>query len=280
MKTISIVKIIQTVRDLCIRAATQLPPDVTAALEAALEREESATGKDVLRQLLENARIARKERVPICQDTGLAVLFVELGVNVRFAGGNLMDALQEGVRQGYADGYLRKSVVRGPLDRVNTGDNTPAVVHVTSVPGERLRITLMTKGGGAENMSRVKMLKPSDGEDGVRRFVVDTVRQAGANPCPPILVGVGLGSTMEKAALLAKHALLRPVGSANPDPALGALEKKLLTNINALGIGPAGFGGSVTALGVFVESHPCHIASLPAAVNLECHAHRHAAAEL
>ena len=279
LKTISSEQITSTVRELCIRTASQLPADVKAALESARRVEESETGKAVLDQLIENASIAAAENVPICQDTGLAVLFVELGQDIHIEG-DLMESIQEGVRRGYADGYLRKSVVRSPIDRVNTKDNTPAVIHLSIVPGDILRITMLAKGGGAENMSGVCMLKPSDGVEGVKKYIVEKVEAALANPCPPIVVGVGIGGTMEKAALMAKHSLLRSIGSENSDPALDALEKELLIRINNTGIGPAGFGGCVTALAVFIESHPCHIASLPVAVNLECHAHRHASAEL
>lgn len=280
MKILHTEEIASAVRDLCIRAATELPKDVLQALESALKREESDAGRDVLKQLIENARLACEDSLPICQDTGLAILFVRLGHDVRIEGGGLEDALAEGVRRGYADGYLRKSVVHHPFERKNTGDNTPPIIHIEIVPGDKLHITLLAKGGGCENMSALRMLKPADGIEGARRFVVEAVKNAGANACPPVVVGVGIGGSMEKAALMAKHSLVRPIGSTNPDPALAEFETDLLNDINALGTGPAGFGGRVTALAVFVEAFPCHIASLPVAVNLECHAHRHAVAEL
>jgi fumarate hydratase subunit alpha len=242
---------------------------------AAEKVEESPVGREIIAQLKENARIAREEGVPMCQDTGFAVIFAEVGQDAHIAGGSIKDAINEGVRQGYRDGYLRKSIVGDPITRVNTQDNTPAVIHYEIVPGDRLKMTLMTKGGGSENMSGVKMLAPSDGLKGVREFVLSRVREAGSNPCPPIIVGVGLGGTMEKAALNAKKALLRLVGQPSPVLEMARLEQDLLREINALGIGPAGFGGRVTALAVHIESHPCHIASLPVAVNIECHAHRH-----
>jgi len=246
------------------------------ALEEALDREESELGRWALEQVVRNARIAREGKFPLCQDTGLAVVFVRVGQDVRVTGGSLEEAVQEGVRRGYREGYLRKSVVRDPLRRENTGDNTPAVVHYRIVPGNGLEITLMAKGAGSENMSGVRMLTPADGAEGVKAFVVEQVRQAGANPCPPVIVGVGIGGTLERCALLAKEALLRPVGRRNPDPFYAEMEEELLTRINALGIGPQGFGGKVTALDVHIEAEPCHIASLPVAVNIQCHAARHA----
>lgn len=276
MREIDAAEITEKVRGMCIGAIRELPDDVYCALECALESEKSPSGCEILKQLCENAKAAKYDDLPLCQDTGYTVLFVELGQDAHIAGGALEDALNEGVRRGYADGFGRKSVLRGPLDRVNTGDNTPAIIHTRIVPGDRLRVTFMAKGGGSENMSRVAMLKPSEGVEGVKDFVADTVERAWANPCPPIIVGVGLGGTFEKAALMAKHSLLRTLGEANPDPALAALEKELLERINALGIGPMGLGGCVTALAVHIESHPCHIASLPVAVNIECHSHRHA----
>jgi len=267
--------ITERVRDACIEACTVLPADVLEALRRAREIEESPAGRDVLDQLIENAEIARSEHVPICQDTGLALVFVEIGQDVHVVGGGLCDAINEGVRRGYDEGYLRKSVVRHPLDRVNTGDNTPAVIHTDIVAGDSLRIALAPKGGGSENMSAVKMLKPSDGAQGVVHFVTDTVIQAGSNPCPPLIVGVGLGGTIEKAAILSKKAILRRLGRPSENATDAQLESELLEAVNATGVGPAGLGGRVTALAVHVESYPCHIASLPAAVTLQCHAARH-----
>jgi len=275
VRTITVDQVIETVAGLCQEANFRLGEDVLAAIERAQDEEISLTGKDILQQLLKNAEIAREEAVPICQDTGFAVVFLELGQDVHIAGGDLYAAVNEGVRRGYRDGYLRKSIVDHPFNRVNTGDNTPAVIHTRIVPGEHLRIIVAPKGGGSENMSALKMLKPAEGVAGVKKFVVETVRAAGPNPCPPIIVGVGIGGTFEKAALLAKEALLRPLGTPAADPAAAALEKELLETINGLGIGPQGLGGQVTALAVHVEVHPCHIASLPVAVNLNCHASRH-----
>jgi fumarate hydratase subunit alpha len=265
----------EAVREMCIRAAYDLPSDVECALRDARGREESPAGREALDCLLENAAIARAERRPICQDTGLAVFFVGKGEGVCVEG-SITAAINEGVRRGYAEGYLRASIVKSPIDRVNTKDNTPAVVHIEDAPGDNLTIQFMAKGGGCENMSRIAMMQPSDDEETVKGFVVDTVRRAWANPCPPIIVGVGLGGSFEKAAILAKKALFREIGTENEDPALARLEKELLESINALGIGPQGFGGRVTALAVHILAHPCHIASKPIAVNLECHAHRSA----
>lgn len=271
----------ETVARLCMEANYDLGADVVAALEDALRREESETGRVVLQQILENARIARETQMAMCQDTGLAVVFLELGQDLHIVGGDLYEAIHEGVRRGYREGYLRKSSVRQPFSaRVNTGDNTPAIIHTQIVPGEQLRITVAPKGGGSENMSRLAMLTPAAGRQGVIDFVVRTVDEAGANPCPPIVVGVGIGGTFERVAFLAKHALLREIGTRNPDPELDELEQELLERINRLGIGPQGFGGRVTALAVHVEAEPCHIASLPVAVNLQCHAARHKEAVL
>ena len=275
MREIKTSEITDAVAELCIRANYELDDDIRQALEAAAAREKSPIGRDVLNQLVENADIARDEQVPMCQDTGFAVVFVEIGQEVHIAGGSLTDAINAGVAKGYGEGYLRKSIVAHPLERRNTGDNTPAVIHTEIVPGDKLKIIVAPKGAGSENMSAVKMLKPSDGADGVKRFVVETVEAAGANPCPPIIVGVGIGGTMEKAALLAKKALFRRVGEHNPNPADAELEKELLERVNATGIGPAGLGGKTTALAVNVETYPCHIASLPVAVNIQCHAARH-----
>lgn len=275
MRDVNAQTITDGVRYSCIEACNVLPDDVLDALERARKIEESPIGRNVLDQLIENARIAREEAVPICQDTGLTIVFVELGQDVHITGGSLTEAINEGVRRGYEEGYLRKSVVRHPLERVNTEDNTPAVIHIDVVSGDKLKITVAPKGGGSENMSIAKVLKPSDGVEGVKRLVVETVREAGSNPCPPIIVGVGMGGTLEKAALLSKKAILRRVGEPSRNPIDAKLEAELLSLVNTIGIGPAGLGGSVTALAVNVESYPCHIAGLPVAVTLQCHAARH-----
>jgi len=274
MRSLDAGTITEAVRDLCIRINHQMGPDMVAALERAREIEESDIGRDVLDRILQNSRVAREHWYPICQDTGSAVVFADLGQDVHVAGGDLEAAINEGVRQGYHDGYLRASIVRGPLDRVNTRDNTPAIVHYRLVPGDKLDLAMLAKGAGCDNMSRLAMLTPSDGREGTERFVVRCVAEAGPNPSPPLIVGVGMGGTFEHAALLSKRALLRPVGDPSPDAALADLETDLCRRINDLGIGPAGFGGRVTALAVHVESHPTHIASLPVAVNLDCHSHR------
>ncbi|MCS5695908.1 fumarate hydratase [Desulfofundulus thermocisternus] len=280
MRLIDAATITATVAELCQKANYELGEDVLRAFNEALDQEISLTGKDVLQQLLENARIAREEQVPMCQDTGFAVVFLEIGQEVMITGGDLYEAVNEGVRRGYRDGYLRKSIVDHPLRRKNTGDNTPAVIHTRIVPGDKLRIVVAPKGGGSENMSGLRMLKPAEGVEGVKNFVIGQVRAAGPNPCPPVVVGVGIGGTFEKAALLAKEALLRPLGQPHPDAEIAALEKELLEAINNLGIGPQGLGGRITALAVHVEVYPCHIASLPVAVNINCHASRHKEAVL
>jgi fumarate hydratase subunit alpha len=264
----------EAVRDLCIEANTRLPEDHLAALRRALDEEESPLGREVIEELLENARVARERCVAYCQDTGYAVFFVELGSEVRISGGELGEAIDEGVRRGYAEGFLRKSIVRGPLDRANTGDNTPAIVYYDVVPGERLKLTMLVKGAGCDNMSALRMLTPAEGLPAMKRFVVETVERAGPNASPPLTVGVGIGGPFEKAALLAKKALTRPSGEPNPDPEIARIEEELLDAINATGIGPAGYGGRVTALAVHVESFPTHIAAFPVAVNLDCHSHR------
>jgi len=274
MKVVSYGAIVEKVRDACMEANFKLADDVRAAVEKARGTEESPVGREILDQMLENAAIAEREQIAICQDTGFAVCFVELGDRISIEGGLLVDAINEGVRQGYRDGYLRKSICH-PLTRKNTGDNTPAIVYLELVPGDSLKILLAPKGAGSENMSRVAMLKPSDGLEGIKTLVIDRVREAGANPCPPVIVGVGIGGTMEKAALIAKKAMLRPIGSLNPDPELAPLEAEFLGKINDLGIGPQGLGGRTTALAVHIEVFPCHIASLPVAVNINCHASRH-----
>lgn len=275
MREIHASAITDAVAELCMTANYALGDDVYQALKDGTTSEESPVGRDVFAQLVENADIARDEQVPMCQDTGFAVVFVELGQDVHVTGGLLNDAINAGVAKGYTEGYLRKSIVGHPLDRKNTGNNTPAVIHTEIVPGDRLKITVAPKGGGSENMSGVRMLKPSDGVEGVKRFVVELVKAAGSNPCPPIIVGIGIGGTMEKAAYLAKKALLRRVGEHNANPSDAALEDELLRLVNDTGIGPAGLGGRITALAVNVETHPCHIASLPVAVNIQCHAARH-----
>ncbi len=281
MREIAAGTVTETVARLCMEANYDLGEDVVAALEAALAREESEIGRGILRQILENAAIARQEKIPICQDCGLAVVFLELGQEVHISGGDLYEAVNEGVRRGYREGYLRKSVVSEPFSaRRNTGDNTPAIIHTRIVPGERLRIIVVPKGGGSENMSRLAMLTPAAGRQGIINFVLKTVDEAGANPCPPIIVGVGIGGSFERVAYLAKYALLRPLGTPNPDPELAELERELLERVNRLGIGPQGLGGRVTSLAVHVEAEPCHIASLPAAVNIQCHAARHKEAVL
>ncbi|MFQ5714679.1 MAG: fumarate hydratase [Candidatus Scalinduaceae bacterium] len=274
MRQINAEKIVNSVERICMDANYNLEEDLITSLKNALEKEESPLGKEVIMQILENAEIGRKEHVPVCQDTGYAVVFIEIGQGVQIVGGSIQKAINEGIRRGYKNGYLRKSIVIDPLDRVNTGDNTPAAIHTEIVPGDSLRITFIAKGGGCENMSRTAMLTPAQGHDGVINFVVETVNKAGANPCPPIIVGVGLGGTFEYASLLSKKAILRPVGSHNKDDSIARLEDELLEKINKLGIGPQGFGGRITALAVHVESYPCHIASLPVAVNIECHSHR------
>ncbi|WP_448383995.1 fumarate hydratase [Desulfosoma sp.] len=279
MRSIHVDDIVRTVRDLAIRANTELGDDVLHAFEAALEKEESPTGRDILKRLIENAQIARAEKIPMCQDTGFAVVFVDMGQDVHIEGGSLREAVEEGVRQGYRDGYLRKSICH-PFTRHNTGDNTPAIIHIDLQPGEHFHLTLAPKGGGSENMSRVTMLTPAVGIQGVKDFVVQRVKESGPNPCPPTIVGVGIGGTFEQAALLAKKALLRPLGSPNPDPELQALEADWLEAINRLGIGPQGLGGRITSLAVHIRMMPCHIASLPVAVNIQCHAARHKEASL
>ncbi len=279
MREINTSQITTAIRDLCIEANTHLGEDVLEAFNKAIELEVSPTGKDILEKLLENARIAREEEIPICQDTGFAVVFVELGQEVHLVGGDLKEAINEGVRQGYQEGYLRKSICH-PFTRKNTGDNTPAVIHIDIVPGERVRLIVAPKGGGSENMSRVTMLTPAVGMEGVKDFVVQRVKESGANPCPPIIVGVGIGGTFETAALLAKRALLRPLGSQNPNTELASLEAQLYEEINALGIGPQGLGGRITSLAVHVAMIESHIASLPVAVNIQCHAARHKEVEL
>jgi len=273
--------ITQTVAQLCQQANFELDEDVLAALKQAQQTEESPLGKEVLSQIIENARIAEQEHLPLCQDCGTAVVFLEVGQETHIIGGDLCTAVAEGVRQGYTQGYLRKSIVSQPFSaRVNTGDNTPPVIHTEIVLGDRIKIIVMPKGGGAENMSRLAMLRPSDGREGIIDLVVRTVDEAGGNSCPPLVVGLGVGATAEEVMLLAKKALLRQVGKLNSDPEVAELEKEILSRINDLGIGPLGFGGSTTALSVQAEVRPTHIASLPVAVNLQCHSARHKEAML
>jgi fumarate hydratase subunit alpha len=273
-------RIAQAVRDLCIEANTRLPEDHLAALRRALEEEESPLGREVIGELLENARVARERCVAFCQDTGYAVFFVELGSEVRVVGGGIGEGIDEGVRRGYDEGFLRKSIVRSPVDRTNTGDNTPAIVYYDVVPGDGLKLTMLVKGAGCDNMSALRMLTPAEGLPAMKRFVVETIERAGPNASPPLTVGVGIGGPFERAALLAKKALTRPSGESNPDPEIAELEEDLLEAINATGIGPAGYGGTVTALAVHVESFPTHIAAFPVAVNLDCHSHRTSSVEL
>lgn len=280
MKTIDVQRIIDTVEKLCIDANYYLNPDISDALKKARNMEESDIGRDILDKLIENAEIAASKGMAMCQDTGMAVVFVELGQDVRIAGGSLSEAINEGVRRGYKKGFLRNSVVKDPIERVNTGDNTPAVIHYDIVEGDSLKITVAPKGFGSENMSALRMLKPSDGIEGVKRFIIETVDKAGPNPCPPIVVGVGMGGTMEKAAIMAKKALLRDVGIRSNIKYIKELEEELLAEINKLGIGPSGLGGRITALAVNIEAFPTHIAGLPVAVNISCHATRHAEAVL
>ena len=279
MRNIDAKLIEDTVARLCIEANLRLPDDVVSAIECAEIEEPWDGAKRILSLLGDNVRIAEEKTLPMCQDTGMACVFLELGQNVHIDG-DLEEAVNNGVRRGYGEGYLRKSVVCDPLRRINTGDNTPALLSVKLVPGESLRITVMPKGFGSENMSALKMLKPADGVEGVKRFVLETVEKAGANPCPPIIVGVGIGGSFDKAAYLAKHALLRPLDKPNRDEYYAALEKELLDKINALGIGPQCFGGKTTALAVLIESMPTHVAVLPVAVNISCHATRRKSASL
>ncbi|HSE91746.1 MAG TPA: fumarate hydratase [Methylomirabilota bacterium] len=275
MRDIHVSAIADGVKKLCMEANWNLEPDMLRAFDRALQTERSAAGKQVLQILKDNAELARTKRIPYCQDTGMVVCFVELGQEVHVTGGGLVDAINEGVRQGYTEGYLRASIVRSPFDRVNTGDNTPAVIHVDVVPGAALHIMIMAKGGGCENRSKYRMLTPAEGVAGVKDFIIECVKTAGPDACPPLVLGVGVGGTFEKSAILSKKALFRELGSPNADPTLDALEKKLLEQANRLGIGPQGYGGDTTAFGIHILSYPCHITSLPVAVTIECHAHRH-----
>lgn len=275
MKTINVNEIIKTVKELSIEANYYLPNDVKEAIEKAEKNEKWPIANNILNKILENSQIASAEKMPICQDTGMACVFIDIGEDVHITGGSLEEAINEGVRQGYAEGFLRKSVVKDPLHRVNTNDNTPALIYYNMVPGDRVKITVAPKGFGSENMSRIAMLKPSDGLEGVKNFVLETVRMAGPNPCPPIVIGIGIGGSFDKAAYLAKKALIRPVNENNTDEFYGNLEKELLEEVNKIGIGPQGFGGKTTALALNIETYPTHIAGLPVAVNINCHATRH-----
>lgn len=280
MRTIYTEEIISNIKEMCIEANYMLTPDMQKTLECAVAEEKSPIGQKILGQLQDNLQIAQEDTIPICQDTGMAVVFLEIGQDVHFEGGSLTNAINEGVRQGYADGYLRKSVVKDPLIRENTKDNTPAVIYYDLIPGDKVKITVAPKGFGSENMSRVFMLKPADGMDGVKNAILTAVKDAGPNACPPMVVGVGIGGTFEKCALLSKKALTRPVDERSSVPYVKKLEEELLATINRLGIGPGGLGGSTTALAVNINTYPTHIAGLPVAVNICCHVNRHCVREL
>ena len=276
MREIDVAQVTGAVKELCINTNIYLPDDVKQALRDALEKEESPLGREILQVILDNHGIAEGEKMPICQDTGAAIVFLEVGQEVHFTGGALEDAVNEGVRQGYSEAYLRKSMVGDPvIQRKNTGDNTPAIIYTRIVPGDRVKIVFAPKGGGAENMSEVRMMTAAHGIEGVKDFVVERVRKSGGNPCPPIVVGVGIGGSFERCAMLAKEALMRPIGEPNPDPVFDEVEKDILRRVNNLGIGPQGLGGRTTALAVHMKTVPCHIASMPVAVNIQCHASRH-----
>lgn len=275
MKEIFFQDIVEEVKEMCKKSNFNLGEDVYSAFRKALKTERSETGKEILAQLIENADIAKAEQVPMCQDTGTAVFIVEVGQSCHIVGGSLVDAINEGVAKGYGEGYLRNSIIYNPLNRKNTGNNTPAVVHIELVEGEQLTIHMTAKGGGAENMSDLKMLKPSDGMEGVKKYILSIVKEAGPNACPPLVVGVGIGGNFERCAYLAKKSLFRPLGIRHTNPEIAELEEELIIEINRLGIGPQGMGGSTTALDVKIEVESCHIAALPVAVNLNCHASRH-----
>jgi len=275
MRTISVQEITRNIKEMCIEANYELSDDVKNAIYYHEETESNQLGKQILSQLKENMDIAENENIPICQDTGMAVVFMKIGQDVHFDGGSVEDAINEGIRQGYTEGYLRKSVVGDPIERVNTKDNTPGVIHYELVPGDKVELTVAPKGFGSENMSRVCMLKPADGIEGVKEAILETVRLAGPNACPPVVVGVGIGGTFEKCALLAKKALIRELGSHNPIPYVKDLEEEMLQKINTIGIGPGGLGGDTTALGINIETYPTHIAGLPVAINMCCHVNRH-----
>lgn len=281
MREVDVSEITRVVKQLCVDANIYLDRDVVEKIEEFAEKEDSPVGKEILGQILANARMASEEQMPMCQDTGIAVVLVELGQDVHVSGGDLNKAINEGVRQGYRDGFLRKSLVDDPVfERRNTQDNTPAVIHIEIVSGDNVKITLAPKGAGSENMSEIRMMKPADGIEGIKDFVVQRVSRSGGMPCPPIIVGLGIGGDFEQCAYLSKKALLRPLNVKNPDPRLGALEEELLQRINRLGIGPLGLGGRTTALAVQILTMPCHIASMPVAVNLQCHAQRHKTATI
>ena len=280
MREIHVSAVTDAVKKLCMEANYDLEPDMRRAFDRALRVERSPAGKQVLQILKDNAELARTRTIPYCQDTGMVVGFADLGQDVHVTGGSLTDAINAGVSQGYREGYLRASIVRSPFDRVNTGDNTPAVIHTEVVPGAQLTVKIMAKGGGCENRSKYKMLTPAEGIEGVKEWVLECVRTAGPDACPPLVLGVGIGGTFEKAAILSKRALFREVGSSNPDAAIDALEKELLDRANRLGIGPQGYGGDTTAFAIHILTYPCHITSLPVAVTIECHAHRHKEATL
>jgi len=275
MRQIHVSTITDGVKKLCMEANYSIEPDVLRAFDRALVAERSPAGKHVLQILKDNAELARTKKIPYCQDTGTVICFVELGQDVHVTGGGLADAINEGVRQGYTEGYLRASIVRSPFDRVNTGDNTPAVLHLEVVPGVAMKIQVIAKGGGCENRSKYKMLTPAEGVDGVKEWILECIRTAGPDACPPLIAGVGVGGNFEKAALLSKKALFRELGTPNPDPFVDAIEKDVLDRANRLGIGPQGYGGDTTAVGIHILTYPCHITSLPVAVTIECHAHRH-----
>ena len=275
MRQIHASTITDGVKKLCMEANYSIEPDMLRAFDRALVAERSPAGKHVLQILKDNAELARTKKIPYCQDTGTVICFVELGQDVHVTGGGLADAIHEGVRQGYTEGYLRASIVRSPFDRVNTGDNTPAVLHLEVVPGVAMKIQVMAKGGGCENRSKYKMLTPAEGVDGVKEWILECIKTAGPDACPPLIAGVGVGGNFEKAALLSKKALFRELGTPNPDPFVNAIEKAVLDSANRLGIGPQGYGGDTTAFGIHILTYPCHITSLPVAVTIECHAHRH-----
>ena len=280
MRIIEARQIADTIAQLCMAANYHLGADMLAAFDRAVQTESSPAGREALTMLKENARIARTERLPYCQDTGFVIYFADIGQDLHITGGLLEDAINEGVRRGYTQGYLRASIVEGPFRRKNTGDNTPAVVHTQLVPGDRLSLRLMAKGGGCENRSQFKMCTPAEGLEGAKAFILDCIRNAGPDACPPLIAGVGIGGTFEKAALLSKRALFRYIGTPNPDAELAALEHEILNDANTLGIGPQGYGGDTTAFAIHINTYPCHIASLPVAVTIECHAHRHQSAVL
>ena len=275
MRSVDVSIVTRNIKEMCIEVNHYLSKDMDIAMKNAVNNEKAPLGKQILNQLQDNLKIAAEDMIPICQDTGMAVVFLEVGQEIHFEGGNLTDAVNEGVRQGYVEGFLRKSVVKDPVRRGNTGDNTPAMIYTEIVPGDQVKITVGPKGFGSENMSQIRMFKPSAGLQGIKDFILEVVETAGPNPCPPMVVGVGIGGTFDKCALLAKKALMRPLDSENPDPFYADLEKEMLEKINKLGIGPQGFGGKTTAIGLNIETLPTHIAGMPCAVNINCHVTRH-----